>query len=181
MNKTEWTLSEVARLLHEPQHRLIYLCEKKVVIPDFSDAQGRGSSRRFSARNIFEFSVALLLSEFHFPANISANFLYAVRSFEASVKKNGMKDFSLPFSLMNASSPEITALICKGTILYFSLGLPGQLKQVFGGVDISEKGTGANHFAASGESNSVIDLTKKSNIARFEFNLTKTAQTLEIN
>ena len=86
MYKNEWTISEIARLLNQPQHRLIYLCEKEVIIPDFSDAHGRGSSRRFSARNIFEFSTALVLSEFHFPATMSANFLYAIRSFETSVR-----------------------------------------------------------------------------------------------
>ena len=51
----EWTLSEAARLLRQPQHRLIYLCEKAAVIPDYADAHGRGSSRRFSARNLLEF------------------------------------------------------------------------------------------------------------------------------
>jgi hypothetical protein len=38
-----WTLTQAARLLGEPQHRLIYLCEKGVVVPDFQDAEGRGS------------------------------------------------------------------------------------------------------------------------------------------
>ena len=33
--------------------------EKDVIIPVGSDAKGRGSSRRFSARNLFEFVVAL--------------------------------------------------------------------------------------------------------------------------
>ena len=94
--KNEWTISQIARLLNQPQHRLIYLCEKGVIVPEFSDAQGRGSSRRFSARNIFEFSIALVLSEFHFPATISANFIYTVRFFETQVKANGLKDFSLP-------------------------------------------------------------------------------------
>ena len=40
------TLTEAARLLKEPQHRLIYLCEKGVVEPDVQDAaapRGTGS------------------------------------------------------------------------------------------------------------------------------------------
>jgi hypothetical protein len=60
----QWTLTEAAGLLREPQHRLIYLCEKGVVRPDYEDAKGRGSSRRFSARNLLEFAVALRLREF---------------------------------------------------------------------------------------------------------------------
>ena len=63
MNKTEWTLFEIAKLLHQPQHRLIYLCEKGVIVPELSDAQGRGSSRRLSASNIFEFAIALFIGE----------------------------------------------------------------------------------------------------------------------
>ncbi len=59
----EWTLTEAARLLEVPQHRLIYLCEKEVVQPDLNDATGRGSSRRFSRRNILEFAVALRLRD----------------------------------------------------------------------------------------------------------------------
>jgi hypothetical protein len=58
-----WTLTQTARLLGEPQHRLIYLCEKGVVVPDFQDAEGRGSSRRFSDRNLLEFAIALRLRE----------------------------------------------------------------------------------------------------------------------
>ena len=37
--KSEWSLSEAARLLGQPQHKLIYLCEKGVIIPDLGDAR----------------------------------------------------------------------------------------------------------------------------------------------
>jgi DNA-binding transcriptional MerR regulator len=67
-----WTLTEAARLLGEPQHRLIYLCEKGVVEPDVQDAGGRGSSRRFSNRNLLEFAVALRLRELELPAAVIA-------------------------------------------------------------------------------------------------------------
>ena len=46
----DWTPTEAARLLEEPQHRLIYLCEKGVVEPDLQDAEGRGSSRGVAGR-----------------------------------------------------------------------------------------------------------------------------------
>ena len=184
MNTTEWTLTEIARLLNQPQHRLIYFCEKGVIIPEFSDAQGRGTSRRFSARNIFEFSIALTLSEFHFPATISANFLYAVRIFEIGVISRGIKDFSLPHSLRDTQSPELIAIITNGSVLSFSLGIPGKLKRVFGGVDISNNSELSNiRLEARDEENkseSPIDRANQSNVATFEINLTKIAQHLEL-
>ena len=188
MSKNEWTLTKIARLLHQPQHRLIYLCEKGVIVPEFADAQGRGTSRRFSARNVFEFSTALVLSEFHFPAVMSVNFLYTVRSFEAQVKANGIDDFSLPESLTKANSPEIIAIITNGSVLYFSLGFPGKPKTVFGGIDISEFSANSDLSNVSLESQSEAtksqdssDSTISSNVARFEINLTKIAQQLELD
>ena len=188
MSSNEWTLTEIARLLHQPQHRLIYLCEKGVIVPEFADAQGRGTSRRFSARNIFEFSTALVLSEFHFPATISENFLYTVRSFEAQVKANGINDFFLPDSLKITNSPEIIAIITNGSVLHFSLGFPGKPKTVFGGVDISEVSVNSDLSNFSLESQSEAskfgnsaDASTSSNVARFEINLTKIAQHLELN
>lgn len=38
-----WTLTKVAKLLQQPQYRLIELCENKVVVTDGADAEGRGS------------------------------------------------------------------------------------------------------------------------------------------
>ena len=74
MNKKEWTLTQIARLLDQPQHKLIYLCEKGVILPDGVDAKGRGSSRWFSAHNLFEFMVALKLGEFHIPTKLTTMF-----------------------------------------------------------------------------------------------------------
>ena len=138
MTKRELTLTEISRVLDEPQHRLIYLCEKGVIVPDGSDAKGRGSSRRFSPRNLFEFSVALTLAEFHFPAKITANFLYVVRSFETHVKQS-IQGFSIPADLVKQQSPEIIGLVTNGSCLYFSIGFPGKPKNIFGGVDIGER------------------------------------------
>ena len=187
MNTAEWTLTEIARLLNQPQHRLIYFCEKGVIIPDYSDARGRGTSRRFSARNIFEFSIALVLSEFHFPATISAKFLYTVRKFEIGVISRGIKDFSLPHSLRDAQSPELIAIITNGSVLSFSLGIPGKLKTVFGGVDIGNKTDNSElskiRLEARDEENksdNPIDHANNSNVAAFEINLTKIAQQLEL-
>lgn len=185
--KNEWTLTEIARLLHQPQHRLIYLCEKGVIVPDFADAEGRGTSRRFSARNIFEFSTALVLSEFHFPTSMSVNFVYTLRSFESKVKTTGINHFSLPDSLASSDSLDIIAIITNGSVLYLSLGFPGKPKTVFGGVDIGgssvnsglsiidlESQIEANNSGKSGDS------AIASNVARFEINLTKIAQHLKL-
>ena len=46
-----FTLSEIARRLDVPQHRLIHLCEKGVIVPEVHGAAGRGSSRVFSSGN----------------------------------------------------------------------------------------------------------------------------------
>ena len=187
MSKTEWTLSEIARLLRQPQHRLIYLCEKGVITPDFADAKGRGSSRRFSARNIFEISIALTLSEFHFPGSFSANILYLLRSFETSVRKF-IGDFNLPYSLMTNNSPEIIGIVTNGSILNFAIGLSGQPKKVYGGIDISES---IKDEQLKFEPVELQDSTPKTqqvntpfgdqNLARFEINITKIAQSLELD
>ncbi len=55
---TRVTLTQAAWVLRVPQHKLIHLCEKGVVVPEIHDARGRGSSRGFSRRNLFEFAVA---------------------------------------------------------------------------------------------------------------------------
>ena len=185
MSRNDWTITEIAKLLHQPQHRLIYLCEKGVIVPELADAQGRGTSRRFSARNIFEFSTALVLSEFHFSATMSAKFLYTIRSFEMQVKASGIHDFKLPYSLTNTNSPEVIAIITNGSVLYFSLGFPGKPRTVFGGVNIGEvsgKGNLSNISLESQgeatESGNSANSTISSNVARFEVNLTKIAKQL---
>lgn len=95
MKQEEWTLTEVAKLLQQPQHRLIYLCEKQVILPDKADAEGRGTSRRFFTRNMHEFSIALTISEFHFPVAMSGNLLYVLRSFERTVRKTYMVSYTI--------------------------------------------------------------------------------------
>ncbi len=180
----ELTLTEISRVLDEPQHRLIYLCEKGVIVPDGSDAKGRGSSRRFSPRNLFEFSVALTLAEFHFPAKITANFLYVVRSFETHVKQS-IQSFSIPADLVKRQSPEIIGIVTNGSCLYFSIGFPGRPKNMFGGVDIGERDHSLDVEFNECDSNESVDLSppldlrqSDTNLARFEINLTKIAQNL---
>ena len=112
MSKNEWTLTETAKLLQQPQHRLIYLCEKEIIIPDAMDADGRGSSRRYSARNLFEFSIVLILGKFHIPTSISAKILLALRSFKNELKQSTSK-FALPNSLIVPEAPMIRVILTK--------------------------------------------------------------------
>ena len=136
MDKQEWTLTGIAKLLQQPQHRLIYLCEKDVIVPDGTDAEGRGSSRRFSARNLFEFSVALTLGEFHIPAIMSGKILLALRSFE-KVLKQTISNLDLPYALRTPNAPEIRALLTNGSCLYFAIG-EGSKTKLIGGVDFAK-------------------------------------------
>ena len=138
MNEKEYTLTELSRLSQVPQHRLIYLCEAKVIIPDKSDAKGRGSSRRFSERNLLEFSIALTLSEFHVPANISAKIIATVQMFTKEVEKL-LPNFQFPFSLADTNAPQINLLITNGTRLFFVLNFTDARPIVLGGVDLKKQ------------------------------------------
>ena len=130
----EWTLTEAARSLGEPQHRLIYLCEKGVVQPDLQDAKGRGSSRRFSARNLLEFAIALRLRELELPASVIGAVTYTLRAFERKVQDQ-LRTFRLPESLRGAAAPDLRAIISDGR-LYLSLGTGKDVPKVYGGIDL---------------------------------------------
>lgn len=131
----EWSLTESARTLGEPQHRLIYLCEKGVVRPDFEDAQGRGSSRRFSSRNLLEFAVALRLRDLQIPVSFVVALVYVLRAFEKSVKKE-LPGFALPEGLQEPGAPDLRIVIGDGRLLYVTLGSGRGAPKVFGGIDL---------------------------------------------
>lgn len=136
-NSRDWTLTEAARILGEAQHRLIYLCEKGVVQPDVQDAEGRGSSRRFSARNLLEFAVALRLRDLEIAASLVGAIIHVLRAFERSVRKQ-IADFRLPASLRDARAPDLRVVIGDGAQLYFTLGAGGSAPKVYGGIDLRE-------------------------------------------
>jgi len=133
----EYTLSQVARLLGEPQHRLIYLCEKEVVRPDLQDAEGRGSSRRFSGRNLLEFAVAVRLRELEIPASFVGAVIHVLRVFEKSVRRQ-LTEFHLPESLRDPLAPDLRVVIGNGRRLYFTLGASGSPPKVYGDLDLRE-------------------------------------------
>jgi DNA-binding transcriptional MerR regulator len=178
----EWTLTEAARLLREPQHRLIYLCEKGVVVPDFQDAEGRGSSRRFSARNLLEFGIALRLRGLGIPAAVSGAVVYVLRGFEKAIAKT-MPGFSLPGSLIAASAPELSVIIGDDERLYFSLGSAKSGTATYGGVPLK----GLLGPAAGGSHGQTFprNLAKEAKDdalrARVELSVTGIAQDLGLN
>jgi hypothetical protein len=130
-----WTLTAAARLLNEPQHRLIYLCEKRVVEPDVEDAGGRGSSRRFSNRNLLEFAVALCFRDLELPATAIAAVVHVLRAFEGAVARE-IGGFQLPESLRAEGAPDLRVVIGDGRRLYFTLGVGGGAVKVYGGIDL---------------------------------------------
>ena len=132
---TEFTLSEIALLLREPQHRLIHLCEKGAVIPDVEDARGRGASRRFSRRNVFEFALALKLRQMMLPVAVAAAVVRVLRAFGRHVASN-IGSFRLPDGLRGRDAPDLRVILSDGRFLYFSLGRAAAVPKLFGGVDI---------------------------------------------
>ena len=133
----DWTLTEAARLLEEPQHRLIYMCEKGVVEPDVQDAEGRGSSRRFSNRNLLEFAVALRLRDLELPATLIGAVVHVIRAFERAVGRE-IRGFKLPDSLRAKEAPDLRIVISDGQRLYFTLGANAEPPKVYGGINLDQ-------------------------------------------
>jgi hypothetical protein len=172
------TLTQAAKALRVPQHRLIHLCEKNVVVPDLGDARGRGSSRGFSLRNLFEFAIALELRRLDLPVNVVRGVLHAVRLFEEAMRRQ-IPGFTLPTSLVGARALAVVALIIDGTALYFSIGDQSGRKRVVGGVTLSTgskspKPSLAPRKLSDGEARSIFDSAK----TRVEVDLTKIARDL---
>ena len=185
MQKNEWTLTEIARLLKQPQHRLIYFCEKNVIKPAGNDASGRGSSRKFSARNLFEFEVALTLWKFHIPASMIRKVILVIGSFENTLK-HSLPEFELPYSLVSPESPTIRAYLVDGSCLHFGIG-DGSDTTLIGGVDLEVEHnniTWPEITPLTGDldhsSENACFLPAGSERAYFELNLTRIAKDLPI-
>ena len=86
-NTEPTTLKEVQLRLRVPQHVLIHLCEKGVIVPDFAETLGRGKRREFSKRNLFEFAVALTLRELELSVATTALVVRLLRSFERATAR----------------------------------------------------------------------------------------------
>ena len=185
MKKKEWTLTEIAKLLNQPQHRLIYFCEKNVIKPDGKDASGRGSSRIFSARNLFEFEVALTLWKFHIPAPIVKKVILVLDSFQKELKQS-LPEFEIPYSLSAPNSLIIRAYLVEGSHLHFSIG-EGSNATLIGGVDLEDEQNNINLPIVQNLPTNPTTTAKNSHIlpagserAYFEINLTQIAKELPI-
>src|SRR6266540_733830 len=133
-----WGLTEAAKLLDVPQHRLIYLCEKGVIQPDFQDAEGRGSSRLFSGRNLLEFAVALRLRDLELPVGVVGGILFVLRAFERNIASD-IPDFRLPHSLAGPRAPDLRVLISDGRRLFFLLRTgKKEAPKLFGGIELKD-------------------------------------------
>jgi DNA-binding transcriptional MerR regulator len=132
-----FTLSEVARRLEVPQHRLIHLCEKGVVVPDVHAAAGRGSSRVFSSRNFLELAVALRLRDMMLPVVAVGAVVHVLRAFEGRLRKD-LPRFMLAESLREDGAPDLRVIISDGETLYFSLGAEGKQPRLFGGIPVDQ-------------------------------------------
>ena len=188
----EWTLTEAARLLGEPQHRLIYLCEKGVVQPDFEEAKGRGSSRRFSAHNLLEFAIALRLRMLEIPALSIGAITYTLRAFEHKVQQQ-IPAFSLPCSLRGAGAPDLRVILKEGR-LYLTLGTGKSTPKVYGGVELKKLGRDKGRKLASDLQRALVLRTPsgrktgnrvngefgESSVARVEMSITRMAQELRL-
>ncbi len=131
----EFTLTEVGRILDVPQHRLIHLVEKGAVVPDLSQAHGRGTSRRFSARNLLEFAIALELRKATISVAAAAAVIHVLRAFERRVAKE-ISGFTLPDSLRSAGAPDLRIVLSDARRLFFTLALGKGGTKVFGDVDL---------------------------------------------
>ena len=152
-----WTLSEVARLVGQPQHRLIHLCEKGVVRADFEEARGRGSSRRFSRRNLLQFAVALKLRELMVPVAPIAAVVHVLESFE-SVLAREIPGFRLPDSLAATGAPELRVIITDSRAVFFALHPRKGAAKLFGGIDLA--GLAAGGTISAGRLSGRLKLVK---------------------
>ena len=132
-----FTLSEIARRLNVPQHRLIHLCEKGVVVPDVHGAAGRGSSRVFSSRNFLELAVALRLREMMLPVTAVGAVVHVLRAFEAQLQQD-LPQFTLADSLTEDRAPDLRVIISDGQTIYFSLGAMDDEPKLFGGIPMDQ-------------------------------------------
>ena len=156
-----------------------------MIHPDGENASGRGSSRRFSARNLFEFAVALTLWEFHIPFAISGTSLVALRSLQRVLSKSNT-NFGLPYALILPDAPTIRAILTHVSCLYFAVG-EGNDKTLFGGVELIDLPKSIAWLDVVGTSNSpetsidyLVARPAGSERAFLELSLTQIAKDLPI-
>ena len=174
VNKNEsYALAEIQGKLGVEQHRLIHLCEKGVIIPDYEDASGRGTMRRFSERNLFEFALALELRRFLLPVAYIAPIIRILEAFEGYAAKK-IEVFSLPESLQEKPSIGLKIIISEGKHLYFAFKQKRETSYL-GSLDLSKK---QGPHGLNGIHSTSADPTLTA-ISRFEVDLNKIAASIK--
>ena len=183
-----FTLSEIARRLDVPQHKLIHLCEKGVVVPEIHDAAGRGSSRVFSADNVLELAVALRLRDMMIPVNVGGAIVHVLRRFGQELE-TALSGSSLTESLRNPNSPELRVIISDGQAVFFTLAPRGKKPTLFGGIPLDQLISGSAEWdtpvlergttAVAGPH--VFGGPEGSSFARLELSVTSVARALPLD
>ena len=188
-----WSLTQAARILEQPQHRLIYLCEQRVVRPDGRDARGRGSSRSFSARDLLEFAVVLRVRDLQVPASTLGALVYLLQAFESSVKEED-PEFELPWSLRQNDPADVRIVIGDGRCLYVSFARQcDEGPKIYGGIDLQTL-RGGEHteererppdplrvFSPGSPDRSEFGGPERSQYCRVEICVTRVAQHLQLD
>jgi hypothetical protein len=178
------TLSEIARRLEVPQHRLIHLCEKGVVIPDVHDASGRGSSREFSRLNLLEFAVALRLREMFVPVAVVGGIVHVLRTLGHTLAK-GRPHFSLVDDLRGDAPLDLRVILSDGDAVFFSLAPASGSAALFGGIPVDALNKRANKppalVAAPSRSNADFSSPEGSHFVRLELSVSAVARSLPLS
>ena len=133
-----WTLSQTTRLLGASAPEVLYLCDQYIVHPDLGDAKGRGSSRGFSQRNLFEIALAVQLRK-QLGSNTLRGALRAVRLIEETVREEDGREwatFKLPDTLREDDAPDMRLIISDGRFVYLTLARSNAETKVFGPGDL---------------------------------------------
>ena len=176
-----FTLTSAARVLGVPEHRLIHLCEQEVVVPDRREASGRGSSRRFSPRNLYEFAVALEMRRLELPVSFVRAVLRVLRTFERTMRSE-RAGFALPEHLLEPQAPQLTLMIVDGERLYFTLAPARGARLVFGGVAVRHppaRGRARAHRAIGRLKSAAARAATAEARTRIEVNLSRIARELD--
>ena len=137
VKKEFWTLTEVSRLFAEPQHRLIYYCEEGIIKPAAQEGTGRGSSRKFSLQNLFQFALCLSLKEVYIPSALWGFVLKTLDEFNKKMESQ-LSGFSLPEFFWEKDKPDIRVIISDGSKLFFVIYSRNKKPRVIGGLEMKK-------------------------------------------
>ena len=74
-----FTRKQIAKILDMPERTINYYTERKVVIPEIDEGQGRGAVRRYSKKNIFELGIVKQLAGYGLAFKVVENIFSLLR------------------------------------------------------------------------------------------------------